>query len=524
MKKIRSIVIVGGGSSGWMTAALISKVLFDVKIVLMESRNVPKIGVGEATTPPLNWFMRGLGFPSVSSWLSKCDGSIKTGVFFKNWYEQGDQYWHPFEVIDYIDDRHHVGHAWLQLHRNGYGPFARRRSFYESFFPTTAVNVDSCRGPIVPTFAHHIDADLLGSTLAETCPQVERMTDDVLDVKLNEQGEIAALITADHGLVSADLFIDCTGFRRKLISMVSPNQKFESYASSLFCDRAVVIRTPYSSDAAKAHEMHPYVAADAQPAGWIWTIPLFSRRSYGYVYSSSFSSESDAESHLRSYLGHERTKDAEARFVKFESGKLQNLWVKNCVAVGLSASFIEPLESTGLYLTQTGIEFLVAMLDSRSYGDFEVERYNILMQQVCNDIFHFIIAHYAFTNREDTAFWRAVKHETKIPDELQPRLDLFKKLLPTKYTKTLLERWSFGDINWFAVLHGLNFPFKTPQLATPLLDKALAIRGRKQEKIKTLLASAPSHYEWLRTEVYGQKQSMSASADNTLQPEINLVR
>lgn len=528
VKKIQSIVIVGGGSSGWMTAALLSKVLFDVKIVLMESKNVPKIGVGEATTPPLTWFMRGLGFPSVSSWLSKCDGSIKTGVFFKNWYEKGDRYWHPFEAIDYIsddrhyviDDRHHVGHCWLQLHRNGYGPFADRSSFYQSFFPTTALNVDSCRGPIVPTFAHHLDADLLGSLLAGICPQVERMTDDVLDVKLNEQGEISALVTADHGMVSADLFVDCTGFRRKLIRAVSPNQPFEPYGASLFCDRAVVVRVPYLSPSSKAHEMHPYVQADAQAAGWIWTIPLFSRISFGYVYSSNFHTESEAEALLRSYVGAERTQGTEARFVKFESGKLRNLWVKNCVAIGLSGSFIEPLESTGLYLTQTGIEFLAAMLDSRSYNDFAIERYNMSMQQVCTDIFHFIIAHYAFVNREDTPFWRAVKHETKIPEDLQQRLDLFKRLLPTKYTKTLLERWSFGDINWFAVLLGLNFPFDTPQLEHPLLEKALAIRDRKQEKVKALLASAPSHFEWLCTEVYGQQRA--ASSGNALPPDRSL--
>lgn len=506
MRKVRSIVIVGGGSSGWMTAAFLSKVLFDVKVVLVESKSVPKIGVGEATTPPLTYFMRRLGFPTIPSWLSKCDGSIKTGVFFKNWYEIGDQYWHPFEALDYVDDRYHVGHCWLQLHRNGYSPFAERGSFYQSFFPTTAVNVDSYRGPIVPSFAYHVDADLIGSLLADSCPQVEHILDDVLDVKLNEQGEISALITQEHGMVPGDLFIDCTGFRRNLIRKVNPDYQFESYGASLFCDRAVVIRIPYRSPSTKAQELPPYVQCDAQPAGWIWTIPLFSRLSYGYVYSSSFCSQSDAEAHLRSYLGHERTKDAEARFVKFESGKLRNLWVKNCVAIGLSGSFIEPLESTGLYITQTGIEYLAAMLDSRAYGDFEVERYDMLMQQVCNDIFHFIIAHYAFTNREETPFWRAVKNETRIPEDLQARLDVFKTLLPTKYTRTLLERWNFHDINWFAVLLGLNFPFETPQLEHSHLEKALAIRDRKQERVKALLASAPTHFDWLCTEVYGQQR------------------
>lgn len=514
VKKIRSIAIVGGGSSGWMTAAFLSKALFDVKLVLVESKSVPRIGVGEATTPILTNFMRLLGFPSISSWLSKCDGTIKTGILFKNWYELGDQYWHPFENLDYIDDRHHVGHCWLQLHRNGYSPFANRSSFYQAFFPTTTVNGVSCRGPIVPAFAHHLDADLLGTLLREVCPHVERIIDDVLDVTLNEQGELCALITAEHGMVPADLFIDCTGFQRKLIRRLDPHQQFESYRASLFCDRAVVIRIPYRSGASRVQELHPYVQADAQPAGWIWTIPLFSRLSCGYVYSSSFLSESDAEAHLRCYWGLERIRGAEAKVVKFESGKLRNLWVKNCVAIGLAGSFVEPLESTGLAITQVGIQLLAAMLDARSYNNFSIDRYNLHMQQLCNDIFHFIIAHYAFVNREDSPFWQAVRHETRIPEDLHARLDVFRRLLPTKYTRATLGTWVFAEISWFSVLLGLNFPFETPQLERNLLEEAMAIHVRKQEIIKRHLARAPSHFEWLCTQIYGEQGSTSLG--NTL--------
>ncbi|HEY6349441.1 MAG TPA: tryptophan halogenase family protein [Candidatus Angelobacter sp.] len=506
MKKVKSVVIVGGGSSGWMSAAYLSRVLFDLDITLVESRNTPRIGVGEATTPILTRFMQRLGFDQWESWLPEVDGTIKTGILFENWYEKGDWYWHPFEALDYLDHRHHIGHGWLQLNRNGDPDFPDRSSFYRAFYLSTILNCECAKRPVLKNFAFHINADLFADFLRKTCPKVRHVMDDVTEVRLNPAGEIEGLVTSDHGILKADLFIDCTGFRRKLIRQVDPHQPYESYAESLFCNRAVVLRFPYGENGSQATEMHPYVKASAQSSGWTWTIPLFSRISSGYVYSSSFLSDEEAERELREYWGYQRTKDVVPLKVKFESGKLKDLWVKNCVPIGLAGSFVEPLESTGLAITQVGLELLASILDARCYDDAMQARYNMHLQKFCDDVKQFIIAHYFPTNREDTPFWRAVKHDTKIPDDLAARLEVFRTLLPTDSTKGTEEWWFFRDISWFSVLLGMNYAFKTPQLDSSLMEKAKAIASKRLQVVQEHTKNMPSHFDYLNNRLYGPRE------------------
>jgi tryptophan halogenase len=508
MKKVRSVVIVGGGSSGWMSAAYLSRVLFDLDITLVESRTTPRIGVGEATTPILNRFMKRLGFQDWESWLPEVDGTIKTGILFKNWHQKNDWYWHPFELLDYLDHRHHVGHGWLQLNRSGDPDFRNKSSFFRAFYLSTILNCESGKRPVLNTFAYHMNADLFADFLQKTCSKVRHIFDDVVEVKLNSAGEIDDLVTSEHGVLKADLFIDCTGFRRKLIRQLDPHQPYESYAGSLFCDRAVVLRFPYGENGSHAAEMRPYVEASAESSGWIWTIPLFSRISSGYVYSSSFLSDADAEVELRKHWGHDRTKDASPLKVKFESGKLKNLWLKNCVPIGLAGSFVEPLESTGLAITQVGLELLTSILDARCYDEAMRDRYNMHLQKFCDDIKQFIIAHYCLTQREDTPFWRAVKYDTKIPDDLAARLEVFQKLLPTDSTKGIEEWWFFKDISWFSVLLGMNFSFDLPQLENSLLETAKSIGNKRLHTAQQYVNNLPSHFEYLKKRLYEPRENL----------------
>jgi tryptophan halogenase len=506
VKKIRSIAIVGGGSSGWMSACYLSRILNDVRITLIESKTTPRIGVGEATVSALTRFMNRLGFTTLPSWLPECDGTIKTGILFEDWYEQGDKYWHPFDSLDYLDDTHHAGHYWLHARRAASDDaFSTRDSFYKSFYSTTILNADQHCAPINNSYAYHLNADLFGDLLQRASRNVEHILDNVVDIKLDESGSIEHLVTAEHGIVQADLYVDCTGFRRYLIRHVDPRQPFESYAQSLFCDRAIVLRFPYESDRLE-QEMHPYVKASTRSAGWMWTIPLYSRISSGYVYSSNFQSEEAADRELRAYWGEERMQQAIPLTVKFESGKLENVWVKNCVAIGLAGSFIEPLESTGLAITQLGLEILASVLDARYYNDFTVRRYNMHIQKLCDDIMHFIVSHYCFTNRQDTPFWRAVKHETKIPEELAERLDVFRRLLPTEGTKGIAEVWFFRDVSWFSVLLGMNFPFEIPNLSSVLVQKGMDLLARKREEVQKLSAKVPGHVEFLKNNVYAHRR------------------
>jgi hypothetical protein len=504
MHKVKSLVIVGGGSSGWMAAAYFNKLFPELEITLVESKNVSVIGVGEATVPLLNLFLTRIGLGDPQSWMPSCDATYKTGILFENWYEKGDRYWHPFDYLDYVDVGHHTGHCWHTWHRDKDPEFQTRRSFSESFFPSTLLNAEGNKAPSFREFAYHLDAYLFGEFLRKSSPRVRHLIDDIVDVALGDDGQISSLRTAEQGDLRADLYLDCTGFRRRLISRVAPTQGFNSYAQSLFCDRAVVIRMPYGPTDNREKIIHPFVKASAQTAGWIWSIPLYSRMSSGYVYSSQFCSDEDAESELRRYWKGRDTEGIDSLKVRFETGKLPFAWVKNCIAIGLAGGFIEPLESTGLAITQMGIEMAASMLDARYYDQQMVDRYNAHLTKFYTDIMEFIIAHYCFTSREDTPFWRAVKHETFLPPSLQARLEVFRRHLPTSGTKGTIEMFMFRDISWFAVLLGMNFPFEPEPVDNPLLTAARLIRERKRESVREMMTKLPNHYRFLKESIYGR--------------------
>lgn len=487
-----------------MAAACFSNLFPDLEVTLVESKSIPVIGVGEATVPFLNLFLAKIGYPDPHAWMPACDATYKTGILFENWHENGDRYWHPFDYLDYVDVQHHTGHCWYCWHRGGEAEYQTRRSFYESFFPSTLLNANGNRAPSFREFAYHLDAHLFGDFLRAAAPRVRHVLDDVLDVALDEQGAVAGLRTIEHGDLRADLYLDCTGFRRSLISRVAPDQKFQSHASSLFCDRAVVVRTPYGPTDNKEEVVRPYVTASARAAGWIWSIPLYSRMSSGYVYSSNFVSDEEAEAELRGYLRRNADDGLDALKVRFETGKLPRTWVKNCIAIGLAGGFVEPLESTGLAITQMGVEMAASMLDARYYDEVMVERYNAHLSKFYADIVQFIIAHYCLTNREDTPFWRAVKHETFRPPDLEARLEVFRRYLPTSATKGTSEVFMFRDISWFAVLLGMNFPFDPQPVDEALLTAARLIRERKRESVRHMGSKLPNHYRFLKETMYGR--------------------
>src|SRR5919202_341952 len=341
---VRSILVVGGGSSGWMTATYLGKVLRGVTVTLVESPSAPIIGVGEATIPFIRGYFARIGLPDDRIWMPECDATFKTGILFDHWYERGDRYWHPlFEQLDYVDAHTHSGHLWLALHHDGDPAFRERRSFYDTFFTTTALNAECGRVPAAAEYAYHLDVHRFLELLRATAFEVRHVVDHVTGVTLDTHGAIAAVRTERSGELVADLYVDCTGFKRLLISAVAPDQPFDSYMDSLFCDSAVVLRTPYGDEGRQRALMRPYVTASAQSGG-----------------------------------------------------------------------FIEPLESTGLAIVQMGVEMLASMLDARYFDERMPQRYDAHLEKFYRDIMQFIIAHYALTNREDTAFWRAVKHDTVI--------------------------------------------------------------------------------------------------------------
>jgi hypothetical protein len=365
------------------------------------------------------------------------------------------------------------------------------------------VNVVNRRIPAAHDYAYHINVEGFVRVLRGACRGVTHVVDTVKRVRLDDQGAIAALVTEEHGELAADLYVDCSGFRRVLIGEVAPGQAFVSYARSLFCDSAVVFHLPYEED--ERRQLPPFITCAARSAGWIWTIPLYSQISSGYVYSASFVSPEAAEAELRRQWGERRTNSLESIRVKFATGKLERLWVKNCVAVGLSSGFVEPLESPGLAITQVGVEMLASMLDARYYDERMVERYNAYLEKFYTDIVQFLIAHYIFTARDDSAFWRAAREDALVPDDLRVRLEMFRKHLPTVSTKGLSEVWMFRDLSWFSVLLGMNFDFEVPKVSRAILAAYEVLMDDKRKSTEDLLRQLPGHYEYLRREVYAEE-------------------
>jgi tryptophan halogenase len=466
------IIIVGGGSAGWMAAAYLSRTVANADITLIESAAVPTIGVGEATIPPIKRFMEELGLRE-ADWMPACHASYKFAIRFDDWYRRGDRYWHPFEGLPYFNPEHHLAQYWYRhfLDRGG----ADRLTFYDDAFVgietmrqnrilknpdgsddylSFAIRDGETTVSLNLPYAFHLDAGLFGAFLKErvALPNgVHHIVDTIDDVTVAENGWIASVTTRTHGAISGDLFVDCSGFRA-LLAGEALNGRYVSWRDMLFCDRAVALRAPF---AAPDEAIAPFTRSMAMDAGWSWRIPLTSRIGTGYVYSSAFLSDDDAEAALRERLGAARVADVTANRVSFRVGTRERHWVGNCVAVGLAAGFIEPLESTALHLVQHAVERIAGILARGSFNAAAVAGFNATMSRAMEEVRDFIIAHYALTAREDTPFWRAVKHETRIPDSLAARLADWQRTLPNRYAGGV-----FGETSWICILLGMN--------ATPL--------------------------------------------------------
>lgn len=433
--RTKRVLIVGGGSAGWTTAAYLNAVLNSsgqkfAEIGLIESPDVPRIGVGEATIPNINRTLASIGIGE-AEFMKAVDGTFKQSIRFVNWLDHsGDFYHHPFCRYDPGpgDD---AGRRWLASDRS------------VPFMDTVSAQPAICEMKLAPkmldnkdsglslVYAFHMDAlkfaDFL--TAFSTARGVTHHLDHVIDVDMHENGNIAAVKTKSGRRLDADLFIDCTGFAAHLIEK-KLGIGWVDCSRWLLCDRAVTMNVPYEHH--YPGFVRPYTTATALSAGWVWDIPLQTRRALGYVHSSSFVSDDDAEQELRGFEG-DHAASLPSRAVNFMVGRRQQQWAGNCVAIGLSAGFIEPLESTGLYLSQIAAE---ALAEYFPYGDDMTPfafRFNRVMANRFYEILDFINMHYCLTRRTDTAFWREVRRPERINDRLKAKLDYWRIKPPTAY-------------------------------------------------------------------------------------------
>ena len=435
--KIERITIVGGGSSGWMTAAAISKQLPHVKLTLIESPNIPTIGVGESTIGQINEFLHYLGLKD-EDWMKHCNATYKTSIKFIDFRENPTEtpqvFHYPFGRYDFTDKPRglmewFIGAATLP----DIDPYSFAEFYHDQVIMTDANKMTKNENHLIRGFdfktdtAYHMDATLFGNYLRDHLCLPAGMThilDNVLSATLDAKGHIDKIVTEKNGELTADLFIDCTGFRSLLLEQTL-KVPFMSFHDTLLNDSAVAGVIPYID---KDKEMECVTSCTAIEAGWVWNIPLWDRLGTGYVYSSKFATKEQAEEQFRNHLKSNRMTvqdvarvDAmEVRHIAIKHGVHERTWEKNVIGIGLSNGFIEPLESTGLMLTHECIIKMVNLLKMRNgrVTRFDVDAFNFAFREQITGFKDFISQHYALSMRNDTAYWNHVSEETTYSQQM----------------------------------------------------------------------------------------------------------
>ncbi len=431
--RTKRVLIVGGGSAGWTAAAYLNATLNVgnqkvAEISLVESPEVPRIGVGEATIPNINHTLAAIGIDELE-FMKAVDGTFKQSIRYVNWLDNKRKFYHhPFSRFG-SGPNDDAGRRWLMSDRSV--PFLNTISAQPvlcemglSPKPFEKVNLGIPVG-----YAFHMDAVKFADYLNAfaTARGVTGLLDHVIGVDMHENGNIAAVQTKSGQRLEADLFIDCTGFAAHLIGK-KLGVGFADCSQWLLCDRAVTINVPHEHY--YPGHVHPYTTATALSAGWVWEIPLQTRRSLGYVHSSAYLSADDAEKELRAFEG-DHAESLPSQVVNFMVGRREQPWTANCIAIGLSGGFIEPLESTGLYLAQVASAVLAEHFPHSDDMAPLAFRFNRIMQNRFYEILDFINMHYCLTRRTDTEFWREVRRPERINDRLRAKLDYWRLKPPS---------------------------------------------------------------------------------------------
>jgi len=490
-RPLRKICVVGGGTAGWVAAALMAehfKGLYELELV--ESDDIGTIGVGESTVPPFLQLLAKLGV-NEQEFIQETQASFKLGIEFRDWFRKGEDYFHPFGAIGLPVDLSEFYQLWLKAKANGY-PGA-----LQDFAPATAMAREgrftlpfkAIRTPIGgAAYAVHVDAKLVAGFLRRFAEArgVVRTEGIVEDVALRPDGGVEKLVLKSGKVIAADFFIDCSGFRALLIGKAL-KVGYQDWSEWLLCDRAIAVQTE------NVGPPPPYTLAHAQDFGWRWRIPLQHRTGNGYVFASKYLSDDEATATLMSQV--EGAPVVKPMVVPFKTGVRDRIWDKNVLSLGLAGGFIEPLESTAIHLIYRGMDFFFRYLPGMDGEQALIDEYNRRMTADYEEIRDFIILHYCTTQREDTAFWRECKAMV-LPESLQRKIDLF------RVNGSLAEGLDelFRSVSWQSVMEGMGvhprgyhplvdrIPFDR---ATETLDQAAAV-------LKQLVQDLPTHEQFLR--------------------------
>jgi 2-polyprenyl-6-methoxyphenol hydroxylase-like FAD-dependent oxidoreductase len=452
-KAPRSVVILGGGTAGWMTASLLHRrwSAEETQVSLIESSEIGIVGVGEGSTPQLKAFFDDIGVTE-AEWMPRCNATYKAGIEFAGWSDRPgfERYFHPFptEVDRFTQPRFFYA---TRARRTGRDVPAHPDPF---FLPTTIARdglapVAPPNFPFFTSYGYHFDAHLIGAFLKQLGIErgIRHVDARIASVELDEHGDVAALVAEDGRRFEAELFVDASGFRAAIIEGAL-GEPHRSFASNLFNDRAVVAPTALPEGGANA-----CTRSVAASAGWIWNIPLTNRVGNGYVYSSRYIDDGAAAAELRAHLG--LGDDAELRMLKMKCGRVERSWVRNCLAVGLAQGFLEPLEATALHIVMATVK---AFLDA--WDKDERDAFNTAIARRYDGIRDYIVCHYRTALRDDTDYWRDANRMNALSDSL-------KGVITAWFTGADLEQevrrqgieGYYPPLSWHCMLAGYgNFP------------------------------------------------------------------
>ena len=507
---IRTVVVVGGGSAGWLSACRLAARSVSrgsgIRVVLVESATVPSVGVGEGTWPTMRNTLRKIGIDE-TTFIRSCDAALKQGARFVGWTDGSadDAYYHPLNPpagAGEVD----LSPYWLGLGLPDTGGALADATSFADWVDYQSALCDAGLAPKTITapefgghanYAYHLDAGKFATLLREHAVGalgVEHVVGDVVHANQTDNGDIRDVELSDGRRLAGDLFVDCSGFAALLIGGVY-DVPFRSCRDILFADRALAMQVPYQDedDAIACHTI-----STAQDAGWIWDIGLWTRRGVGHVYSSAYTSDDEAEAALRRYVG--RAADAlPVRRIAFEAGHRERFWQNNCVAIGLSAGFLEPLEASALMLIETSLDALVDRLPrTRSTMDAIAAQFNATFTHHWQRIIEFLKLHYVITQRRDTAFWRDNAAAASVPDGMQERLDLWMHHAPAPQDFAHA-REVFSWPSYQYVLHGMRFGASyRGQPATAEGASAAALVARNARVRSELVSKMPRHRDLLR--------------------------
>lgn len=487
------IIIVGGGTAGWMTAAALATQAAsqNCEVVLVESDQIASVGVGEATLPAMKEFNDYIGLNEADV-MRKTQATFKLGIEFSEWLGDGSSYIHPFgtfgKPIAGIDFHQH----WTRLYRQ-----QQAQSLDAYSFAVMAARHGRFDFPVLDhkeinstfSYAYHFDAGLYASYLRRFAEDrgVKRVEGRITQVAQQETtGAITSIVLESGEDLIGDYFIDCSGFRSLLLKETL-HAEFEDWSPWLLCDRALAVASDTLPD------LPAYTRALAQSAGWQWRIPLQQRTGNGYVFCSEFISEDEASSSLISNLNSEPA--STPKLIKFKAGRYRNSWTKNCIAIGLSSGFLEPLESTSIYLIQVAIFQLLRLFPGKNPDVVLIEEFNRVVDVEYSRIRDFLILHYHLNKRNQGELWRYCR-EMSIPESLRVRLQIF-------LHRGYLDSYKFGLFNqasWLAVLVGQG---EIPKGGDPFverisLEQAAQILRAQASEIESRVAIMPSHAQFLR--------------------------